>query len=153
LKNDTASSVITQQRDRLKDADKKARLDFLMPALSASVAARDSFFISLSDRKNRAKESWVVAALGYLHHPLRQSTSNKYLPQSLELVEEIQRTGDIFFPQSWLSATFGSYQTKEAWQVVQQFLQKHPNYNSRLKAKIQQATDNLYRAQKMGGQE
>jgi aminopeptidase N len=75
------------------------------------------------------------------------------LPQSLELVEEIQRTGDIFFPQSWLSATFGSYQTAAAWQVVQQFLGKHPDYNPRLKAKIQQATDNLYRAQKLGGQE
>jgi aminopeptidase N len=149
LKNDTATTVITQQRDRLKDADKKARLDFLMPALSASVTQRDSFFTSLSDRKNRAKESWVVTALGYLHHPLRQSTSYKYLPQSLELVEEIQRTGDIFFPQSWLSATFGAYQAPAAWQVVQQFLLKHPDYNPRLKAKILQATDNLYRAQKM----
>jgi aminopeptidase N len=150
LKNDTASSVIAQQRDRLKDADKKARLDFLMPALSANVSVRDSFFNSLTDRRNRAKEAWVVTALGYLHHPLRQSTSYKYLPQSLELVEEIQRTGDIFFPQSWLSATFGAYQTKEAWQVVQQFWVNHPNYNPKLKAKIQQATDNLYRAQQLG---
>lgn len=149
LKNDTASSVISQQRDRLKDADKKARLNFLMPALSASVSVRDSFFTSLADRKNRAKEAWVITALSYLHHPLRQATSYKYLPQSLELVEELQRTGDIFFPQSWLSATFGAYQTKEAWQVVQQFLLKHPNYNPRLKAKIQQATDNLYRAQQL----
>lgn len=150
LKNDTASTVITQQRDRMKDTDKKARLDFLMPALSADVSVRDSFFNSLTDRKNRAKEAWVVTALGYLHHPLRQSTAYKYLPQSLELVEEIQRTGDIFFPQNWLNATFGSYQTNEAWQVVQQFLLKHPGYNPKLKAKIQQATDNLYRAQKLG---
>ncbi|OQP59924.1 aminopeptidase [Niastella vici] len=149
LKNDTASSVITQQRDRLKDADKKARLNFLLPALSSSVAVRDSFFTSLSDRKNRTKEAWVVTAQGYLHHPLRQSTAYKYLPQSLALVEEIQRTGDIFFPQSWLGATFGAYQTKEAWQVVQQFLQQHPGYNPKLKAKILQTTDNLYRAQKL----
>ncbi|OQP54426.1 aminopeptidase [Niastella populi] len=149
LKNDTAHAVIARQRDRLKDADKKARLDFLMPALSASVAERDSFFAGLADRRNRAKEAWVVTALAYLHHPLRQSTSYKYLPQSLELVEEIQRTGDIFFPQNWLSAVFGAYQTKDAWQVVQQFLQKHPDFNPRLKAKILQATDNLYRAQKL----
>jgi aminopeptidase N len=150
LKNDTASTVITQQHDRMKDADKKARLDFLMPALSANVSVRDSFFNSLADRRNRAKEAWVISALGYLHHPLRQSTAYKYLPQSLELVEEIQRTGDIFFPQNWLSATFGSYQTAAAWQVVQQFLLKHPDYNPKLKAKILQATDNLYRAQKLG---
>ncbi|MBO9201026.1 MULTISPECIES: M1 family metallopeptidase [Niastella] len=151
LKSDTAASVITQQRNRLTDPDKKARLDFLLPAVSANAAVRDSFFTSLTNRKNRAKEAWVIIALGYLHHPLRQSTSFKYLPQSLDLVEEIQRTGDIFFPQSWLSATFGTYQTTAAWQVVQQFLQQHPNYNPKLKAKIQQATDNLYRAQKLGG--
>ena len=115
----------------------------------AVCSVRDSFFNSLTNRKNRAKEAWVVTALGYLHHPLRQATAYKYLPQSLELVEEIQRTGDIFFPQSWLSATFGSYQTAAAWQVVQQFLLKHPDYNPKLKAKILQATDNLYRAQKL----
>lgn len=147
LKNDTASSVIRQQQDRLKDADKKARLDFLMPALSANAAERDGFFESLSDRKNRQKESWVVTALTYLHHPLRQQTSAKYLPQSLELVEEIQRTGDIFFPQFWLGAVFNGYQTKEAWQVVKDFVDKHPDYNPKLKAKILQATDNLHRAQ------
>lgn len=147
LKNDTASTVIAQQRNRLKDTDKKLRLDFLIPALSASVAVRDSFFTSLAIPRNRAKEAWVVTALRYLHHPVRQSTSFKYLPKSLALVEEIQRKGDIFFPQNWLSATFGAYQTKEAWQVVQQFLRRHPDYNPRLKAKILQATDNLYRAQ------
>jgi aminopeptidase N len=149
LKNDTAAAVIAQQRDRLKDADKKARLNFLMPALSADVKERDSFFTSLADRKNRAKEAWVVTALAYLHHPVRQATAYKYLPQSLALVEELQRTGDIFFPQNWLSATFGAYQTREAWQVVEQFLQQHPNYNPRLKAKILQATDNLHRAQQL----
>jgi aminopeptidase N len=152
LKNDTASTVIAQQRDRLKDADKKMRLDFLIPALSSRVAVRDSFFAKLADPRNRAKESWVVTALGYLHHPLRQSTSYKYLPQSLALLEEIQRTGDIFFPLNWLNAIFGAYQTKEAWQVVQEFLQRHPDYNPRLKAKILQTTDNLYRAQQLPGQ-
>jgi len=65
------------------------------------------------------------------------------------LVEEIQRTGDVFFPQSWLTAIFGNYQSKEAYQVVKDFLQTHPNYNPKLKDKILQATDNLCRAQKM----
>jgi aminopeptidase N len=118
-----------------------------MPALSLNVQERDAFFNSLAERKNRAKEAWVTTGLNYLNHPLRQSTSIKYLPKSLELVEEIQRTGDVFFPQSWLSAVFGSYQTKEAYQIVRDFLQRHPGYNPKLKDKILQATDNLYRAQ------
>ncbi|MDB5003326.1 MAG: aminopeptidase [Mucilaginibacter sp.] len=149
LKSDTVTSVLKQQMDRITNADRKARLTFMMPALSLNVQDRDNFFNSLANRKNRQKEAWVTAALAYLNHPLRQSTSVKYLPKSLELVEEIQRTGDVFFPQSWLAAIFSSYQTKDAYRVVSDFLKRHPHYNPKLKDKILQATDNLYRAQKM----
>ncbi|WP_214072333.1 M1 family aminopeptidase [Mucilaginibacter sp. dw_454] len=149
LKTDTVTSVIKQQQDRITNVDRKNRLSFLMPALSLDVNERDAFFASLGDRKNRQKEAWVTVALAYLNHPLRQSTSIKYLPKSLDLVEEIQRTGDVFFPQSWLAAVLGSYQSKEAWQIVEDFLKAHPNYNPKLKDKILQAADNLYRAQRI----
>ena len=149
LKSDTVTTVLKQQRDRISNMDRKDRLTFLMPALSLNVYERDAFFNSLAGPKNRTKEAWVTTALGYLNHPLRQATSFKYLPKSLDLVEEIQRTGDVFFPQSWLSAVFGNYQTKEAYQVVKDFLKHHPKYNPKLKEKILQNTDNLYRAQKM----
>ncbi|WDF77196.1 M1 family aminopeptidase [Mucilaginibacter sp. KACC 22773] len=149
LKSDTPTSVLKQQQDRISNAERKARLSFLMPALSLNVQERDAFFNGLADRKNRAKEAWVATALTYLNHPLRQDTSIKYLPKSLELVEEIQRTGDVFFPQSWLGAVFGRYQSEAAYQTVASFLKQRPNYNSKLKDKILQATDNLYRAQKL----
>ena len=149
LKADTAKNVLNQQLQRITNTDRKARLMFLMPALSPVEAVRDSFFYSLKERKNRAKESFVTTALSYLHHPLRQNTSIKYLPESLKLLEEIQKTGDIFFPQSWLSATFGSYQSAEAEQVVTDFLKTHPGYNPKLKDKILQSTDNLFKAKKL----
>ena len=149
LKSDTATTVLQQQRSRTTNTDRKERLTFLMPALSLNAATRDTFFYALANRANRRKESWVSTALVYLNHPLRQNTSVKYLPKSLELVEEIQRTGDVFFPQSWLAAVFSNYQSKEAYQTVTDFLNSHPNYNPKLKDKILQATDNLYRAQKM----
>jgi len=148
LKSDTITSIIKQQEARITNVDRKNRLEFLMPALSLDPVVRDAFFNSLQQQKNRQKEAWVTTALSYLNSPLRQPASTKYLPKSLELVEEIQRTGDVFFPQSWLGAIFGNYQSKEAWQMVKDFLQKHPNYNPKLKDKILQATDNLYRAQK-----
>ncbi|KQS34479.1 M1 family aminopeptidase [Pedobacter sp. Leaf194] len=149
LKADTAKNVLNQQLQRITNTDRKARLMFLIPALSSVEAVRDSFFFSLKERKNRAKESFVTTALSYLHHPLRQNTSIKYLPESLKLLEEIQKTGDIFFPQSWLSATFGSYQSAEAEQVVTDFLKTHPGYNPKLKDKILQSTDNLFKAKKL----
>ncbi|MES2061049.1 MAG: M1 family aminopeptidase [Bacteroidota bacterium] len=149
LKSDTATTVLQQQRSRITNTDRQERLTFLMPALSPKVADRDTFFYALADRRNRQKEAWVATALIYLNHPLRQNTSIKYLPKSLALVEEIQRTGDVFFPQSWLGAVFSNYQSKEAYKTVTDFLNSHPNYNPKLKDKILQATDNLYRAQKM----
>ncbi|WP_266206004.1 M1 family metallopeptidase [Pontibacter kalidii] len=144
-----AQSILQQQLTRIQNPDRKKRLEFLMPALSADVQVRDAFFASLKDAENREKESWVASALGYLHHPLRAQTSEKYLPQSLELLAEIQRTGDIFFPFNWLRATLGSYQTTTAAQVVRDFLKANQNYNPKLKAKILQASDDLFRAEKL----
>jgi aminopeptidase N len=120
-----------------------------MPALSPDVATRDAFFTSLKNEKGRDKEAWVTSALGYLHHPLRQATSEKYLPASLDLLEEIQLTGDIFFPYSWLQGTLGSYQTASAASTVRTFLQAHPSYNPKLRAKLLQAADELFRAEKL----
>ena len=149
LKSDTVTDVLKQQEDRVTNPDRKKRLEFLMPALSLNVQDRDAFFNSLSERKNRAKEAWVTSALSNLHHPLRQQTSEKYLAKSLELVEEIQKTGDVFFPQSWLGAIFPNYQDAQAVNIVNAFLAAHPNYNPKLRAKILQSADNLYRAQKL----
>ncbi|TDO20201.1 M1 family metallopeptidase [Pedobacter duraquae] len=149
LKTDTATNILTQQIGRMNNQDRKDRLTFLIPALSADPGERERFFYSLKERKNRQKESWVTTGLGYLHHPLRQSTSIKFLSESLDILEEIQATGDIFFPQSWLASIFGSYQSPEAYQVVAGFLAQHPNYNPKLKDKILQSTDNLRRASKL----
>ena len=143
--------ILNQQLARITNVDRRQRLQFLMPALSPDVAVRDQFFASLKDEKNREKEAWVTAALGYLHHPLRQATSEKYLPESLELLAEIQATGDIFFPASWLQSTLGYYQSPTAARVVRAFLAAHPTpgYNPQLRAKLLQAADDLFRAEKL----
>ena len=143
------ASVLKEQLLRITNTDRKKRFEFLMPALSADVVERDRFFKSLELKVNRGKESNVVTALYYLHHPLRQATSVKYLKKSLDLLEEIQITGDIFFPQSWLQATLGYYQSGEAAEIVKTFLQQHPQYNPKLKAKILQTSDNLFRTRQL----
>lgn len=144
-----AEGILMKQLARIKNPDRKKRLEFMMPALSSNVAERDQFFASLTSEANREHEAWVTAALGYLHHPLRAETSAKYLPKSLELLEEIQRTGDIFFPESWLRSTLSSYQTPETVQLVRKFLADRPTYNPRLRAKLLQAADGPFRASKL----
>jgi aminopeptidase N len=141
------STLLTKQLRRIKNPDRQKRLTFLLPALSSSEAERDRFFESLKQEENREKEAWVSTALSYLHHPLRAGSSKKYLRASLDLLEEIQLTGDIFFPMAWLQATFGSYQSAEAALVVKRFLDEHPKYNPKLKGKILQAADGIFRAE------
>ncbi|WP_232074225.1 M1 family metallopeptidase [Spirosoma aureum] len=144
-----AEGILARQLIRIKNPDRKKRLEFMMPALSSNVAERDAFFASLASEANREREAWVTAALGYLHHPLRAQTSAKYLAKSLELLEEIQRTGDIFFPESWLRSILSGYQTPETAQLVRKFLAERPTYNPRLRAKLLQAADSPFRASKL----
>ncbi|MET0394558.1 MAG: M1 family aminopeptidase [Chitinophagaceae bacterium] len=141
--------ILNTQLSRISDADRKSRLAFMLPALSPDSRVRDSFFVFLQQKENRRKEEWVTTALGYLHHPLRTATSIRYLAASLELIEEIQATGDIFFPAGWLHATLDGYQQPEAAKIVTAFLDTHKNLNPKLKAKVLQAADELFRAKKL----
>ncbi|MBS1601303.1 MAG: aminopeptidase [Bacteroidetes bacterium] len=143
-----SKGILEEQLARINNTDRRQRLLFLMPALSGSEAERDSLFFSLRKPEARRKEAWVLAALTYLHHPLRAATAKKYLQPSLDWLEDIQRTGDVFFPQSWLQASFGWCRTPAEAQIVRDFLQTHPGYNPKLKAKILQATDLLFRSGK-----
>ena len=141
--------ILEEQLGRIQNKDRRQRLQFLLPSLSNDPLERDRFFATLRDAGARRKEAWVLTALSYLHHPLRTAVSEKYLPASLEWLEDIQRTGDVFFPQSWLQASLGWYRTRTAAAVVRDFLRRHPDYNPKLKAKILQAADNLFRAEKL----
>lgn len=143
---ENATEILRAQLEKIKDPDRKRRFEFIMPALSAEQEVRDGFYESLKEEKNRQTESWVLSALGYLHHPLRTKASEKYLHPSLELLHEIQITGDIFFPKNWLDATLSNYNSENAVKTVRRFLEKQPEYNPQLKMKILQASDMLFRA-------
>ncbi|MCR9229099.1 MAG: M1 family aminopeptidase [Flavobacteriaceae bacterium] len=144
-----APTILETAKTELGNPDKIKRFEFLLPALSSDVTVRETFFKSFKDAKNREKESWVGTACGYLHHPLRQKTAIGHLPLALELLEEIQKTGDIFFPKRWLSATVGQYQSKEAQEMVEDYLRQNPDLEPSLKGKLLQASDDLYRFVKM----
>jgi aminopeptidase N len=144
-----SAAILDEQGRRIQNPDRRARFQYLLPSLSPVQAVRDSFFLSLHDPVNRAKESWVLSALGNLHHPLRVGEDEKYLGQSLDWLTDIQRTGDVFFPQSWLSATLGYYQTATAAALVRRWLKLHPDYDPRLRGKVLQASDYLLRLQRL----
>jgi aminopeptidase N len=141
-------SMLMAQELRIKNSDRLAKFRFMKKAVSPTSDARDAFFSSLSKPENRRPEPWVTEALHYLHHPLREQFSIKYLRPSLDLLPEIQKTGDIFFPKSWLEATFWGYNSKEANQIVDDWLSENQELPKFLRDKVVQTVDNLKRASK-----
>jgi aminopeptidase N len=143
---DRAEEIVAAQLARIENADRRARFAFVMPALSRDSSVRDSVFASFADPANREHEPWVLDAMGFLNHPLRARSAEHRLRAGLELVEEIQRTGDIFFPLRWLNALLDGHASAEAAETVRRFLEEHPRYPPRLRGKVLQAADGLFRA-------
>jgi len=141
------NGILNTQLTRIENPDRKGRFEFIMPALSADPAVRERWFLSLKDVANRRREPWVLEGLNYLHHPLRAEASKQYVQPSLELLWEIQKTGDIFFPKRWLDATLGGHSTADVAATVRAFLKSLPaGYPERLKNITLQSADELYRA-------
>ncbi len=134
------------QKKRIKNPDRLASFEFIIPALSPDPAERDRFFSGLKDPANREREAWVLTAMYYLNHPLRQKEAVGHLYTSLNMLKDIQRTGDIFFPGNWLDTCLWGHHSREAASLVRLFLQKNPDYPEDLKAKIQQSSDKLFRS-------
>jgi len=67
-----SDQIVEKQLANIKNPDRKKRFEFIKPSLSNSIVVRDAFFESLKSEENRQTESWVLGALGYLHHPLRK---------------------------------------------------------------------------------
>jgi aminopeptidase N len=144
---DDAPKMLDEQYARTKNPDRKAQFAFVRPALSGDPAERDRWFAALADVANRRREPWVVEGLRYLHHPLRESSAEKYIEPSLLMLREIQRTGDIFFPKRWMDATLGGHRTPSAAAIVRAYVDAlPPNYPQPLRRVILSSADDLFRA-------
>ena len=144
-----AETIISQLESSLQNPDRKRRLALIRPTLSSDQAARDAFFENLKDAEYRAVEPWASEALGLLNHPLRTEQAIDYIRPCLELLPEIQATGDIFFPRQWVGAVLSGHQSTEAANIVNAFLKENPDFSPRLKNKVLMAADDLFRAADM----
>ena len=142
-----SEQILAEQIAGTQNPDRKAQMEFVRPALSSDPKTRDAFFESLKDVENRRRETWVLEGVAFLHHPLRARMSEKYIRPSLELVREIQRTGDIFFPKRWSDATLSGHASRSAAETVRAFVSALPkDYPPRLRLVILSSADDLFRA-------
>ncbi|HSR41181.1 MAG TPA: M1 family aminopeptidase [Longimicrobiales bacterium] len=138
--------ILDEQEEAIENPDRRARFAFVRPSLSADPVEREAFFESLGSPGNREREPWVLEGLANLHHPLRAGHAEALIRPGLEMLPEIQRTGDIFFPGRWLDATLGGHGSPGAARTVRAFLDAHPDLPARLRGKVLQSADLLFRA-------
>lgn len=141
-----SEQILRTQRARIDDPDRLRQFDFISRAAVSDTARLDTLFNSLLAAENRRIEPWTTAVIRYLNHPLREDQSVKYIRPGLEVLEEVQCTGDIFFPKNWAAALLGNHLSSSAYEEVVRFLNERPDYSPLLKNKILQAAYPLYRA-------
>ena len=135
--------ILNIQRNRLTSADRKREFDFVSRGCTPDRQEQVAIFNSLLKKENRSIEPWTEQLLELLNHPLREPFSNYYITPGLDVVQEIQRTGDIFFTKGWLVSLLSGHKSEEARQMVLLFLQEHPSYPIALKNKVLQAAYSL----------
>ncbi|MGE0451298.1 MAG: M1 family aminopeptidase [Vicinamibacterales bacterium] len=141
-----ADALVASQIDSTADPDRRAALAFVRPALSGDAEERAHFFHALHDVVNRRREPWAIEGLRWLHHPLRGAVSIGYLEPGLALLEEVQRTGDIFFPKRWADALLSGHRSPAAASIVRTFLESRaPGYPDVLRRLVLVASDLLRR--------
>ena len=140
--------VLDEQVSRLKNPDRRARLEFLKPAALGD----QSWFVALRAPEGRRKESWIEDGLKLLNHPLREREALTLLPESLRLLPEVKRSGDIFFPAAWLEAVLSGHGSPESAVIARDFLAvEGPRLDPRLKALCEARFDFLFAAARQRG--
>lgn len=138
-KQDEWESIINKERQRISNLDRHREFDYISRGCTPDEAEQNRLFNLLLQQENRTIEPWAERLLALLNSPLREQFANKYITPGLNALEEIQRTGDIFFPKGWVTALLAGHQSDEAREQVKTFLLSHPNYPLPLKNKLLQA--------------
>ncbi len=139
-------AILDEEEGRIQNPDRVERFRYLRPSVSDDPAVREAFFELLRERESRSREGWVSTGLAHLNHPLRREHAQRFVRPALEMMEEIQRTGDIFFPQQWIGAVLSGHASPEVAEEVLAFLAEEPRLPERLEQKVLQASDLLFRA-------
>jgi aminopeptidase N len=77
---------------------------------------------------------------------LREMHARRFVRPALDLLTEIRRTGDIFFPMRWTDSTLAGHRSPEVAATVRTFLGGNPQFPERLRWIVLSGADELFRA-------
>ena len=114
--------ILSTQRARLTNEDLRNEFDYV-----------------------RVQEPWAIYTLKLLNSDVFEPQSNSYIEPSLKSLEYIQQTSNVFFPHYWMLALMMDHKSKEAAQIVENFLKNNPDYPEHLKNKALESSYILLR--------
>lgn len=138
-----ADSILTTQLSRISNPDRRKEFEFVKRAVSPSESERMDFFNDLLKAENRLVEPYVGKALALLCHNLRGEEAARYIAPALQILPEIQATGDIFFPASWCRNLLSGQRSEKARKAVINYLDSNPDIKPMMKSKILIASSRL----------
>lgn len=131
-------SILDTQRQHRLTADQRREFDFISRACNPDTLVQQQLFNELLQAENRRVEPWARDMLALLNDPTREPHANRYLTAGLDALEEVQRTGDIFFPGYWLSALLAGHKSDEAKRLVRAWIDSHPALEPALMNKLKE---------------
>lgn len=148
-----ADDILSRQRERLAEPadgsvpnlDRIREFDYVSRAATPYRHRLDALFEEMLTPEGRRIEPWAASCIAYLNHPLRERRSVGYILPALNVLEDIQRTGDIFFPANWCRALLGEHISPEARVVVKEYLDAHPDQLPLLRNKILNGAYGVFR--------
>ena len=131
-----SDSLTARQMERITNPDRRKQFAFVSRAVAPTAEARKAFFNELLKAENRTVEPWTGKALSLLCHTLRGAEAAAYIRPALEILPEIQATGDIFFPANWCRNLLSGQRTPEAREALRSYLDGHSDLKPMLRSKV-----------------
>ncbi len=135
-----AQDILNIQRSHLKTEEIKKEFDYVSRACNPDANERTKVFNSLLRPENRQQEPWAFHTLRLLNSDVYEPQSNSYIEPSLKSLEYLQQTSDVFFAEHWMKALMADHKSKEAAQIIDNFMKANPNYPGNLKNKVLEAS-------------
>jgi aminopeptidase N len=131
--------IVATERQHLKSDQLRQEFDYVSRACTPDANRQQQLFNDLLRPEGRQHESWALHLLELLNADVREPYSNQYITASLNQLEQLEQTSDIFFVSGWLHSLLATHKSADARQRVGQFLQQHPNLRPQLRYKVQEA--------------
>lgn len=135
-----SQEILNTQRSRLTNEDLQKEFNYVSRACNTDPNERTKVFNSLLRPENRPQETWAFHTLQLLNSDVYEPQSNSYIEPSLMSLEYLQQTSDVFFPEKWMKALMENHKSKEAAQIIENFMKAHPDYPANLRNKVLEAS-------------